>query len=169
MQEFFNLFHDDGPRGLERLSSRLHAIRRQQHLQSVKHAVFLEQARQNVTNQSNSEELARHAAYASRKSRAFANLLAMGDAWAVVADSQPKHVAVGDNAAVSGIPAVASRSTTVMPLGILVTEGSTTSSAINVASTIPPATSFASVQKEDYHCTNKSTTYIGNKSSPSPS
>ena len=77
------MFLDDhGPRGLERLSSRLHAIRRQRHLQEVKHAVFIEQARQNVSNQHNSELLAQQAQYATRNSRAFANLLGIGDAWA---------------------------------------------------------------------------------------
>jgi len=82
--EFSNLFLDDqGPRGLERLSSRLHAIRRATALQEVKHAVFLEQARQTVTNQRNTELLARQAEFAARNSRAFANLLGMGDAWAV--------------------------------------------------------------------------------------
>jgi hypothetical protein len=77
------MFLDDhGPRGLERLSSRLHAIRRQRHLQEVKHAVFIEQARQNVSNQRNSELLAQQAQYATQNSRAFANLLGIGDAWA---------------------------------------------------------------------------------------
>jgi hypothetical protein len=82
-QEFSNLFDDHGPRGLERLSSRLHAIRRQRHLQEVKQAVFDEQARQSGSNQRNSELLAKQAEFATRKSRAFANLLGIGDAWAV--------------------------------------------------------------------------------------
>jgi hypothetical protein len=51
-------------------------------LQEVKHAVFIEQARQNVSNQRNSELLAQQAQYATRNSRAFANLLGIGDAWA---------------------------------------------------------------------------------------
>mmetsp|Transcript_41962 Transcript_41962/g.64611 ORF Transcript_41962/g.64611 Transcript_41962/m.64611 type:complete len:249 (-) Transcript_41962:200-946(-) len=87
--EFADLFDDHGPRGLERLSSRLHAIRRQRHLQEVKHAVFLEQARQNISNRPDADLLAMHAEYASRKSRAFARLLGRADAWAAgEADSQ---------------------------------------------------------------------------------
>jgi hypothetical protein len=67
---------------LERLSSRLHALRRQRHLQEIKHAVFLEQARQNISNQKDSELLARQAEFASRKPRAFAYLLGHADACA---------------------------------------------------------------------------------------
>jgi hypothetical protein len=51
-------------------------------MQEIKHAVFLEQARQNISNQRNSELLAMHAEFASRKPRAFASLLGHADAWA---------------------------------------------------------------------------------------
>ena len=83
-----SLFHDQGPRGLERLSSRLHAIRRQRHLQEIKHAVFLEQARQQITKQKNAERLAQHAENASRNARAFATFLGKADAWAVKNDDE---------------------------------------------------------------------------------
>jgi hypothetical protein len=43
----------------------------------------LEQARQNISNQKDSELLARQAEFASRKARAFACLLGHADAWAV--------------------------------------------------------------------------------------
>jgi hypothetical protein len=68
-------------------------MRRQRHLQEVKHAVFLEQARQNIANQRNSESLARQAEFASRKARAFANVLGMGDAWAVANFQQEDEAA----------------------------------------------------------------------------
>jgi hypothetical protein len=48
----------------------------------VKHAVFWEQARQNISNQPDADLLGRHAEFASRKSRAFARLLGHADAWA---------------------------------------------------------------------------------------
>lgn len=69
---------DEGPRGLEGYSSRLHAMRRQRHLQETKHAVFLEQARQNISNERDDELLARQAAMASRRARTFATLLGQG-------------------------------------------------------------------------------------------
>jgi hypothetical protein len=81
-QDLTKLFGDHGSRGLERLSSRLHAIRRQRHLQEMRHAVFLEQARQHIANQRDSELLARQAEFASRKARAFASLLGHADEWA---------------------------------------------------------------------------------------
>jgi hypothetical protein len=66
----------------------LHAIRRQRHLQEIKHAVFLEQARQQVSKQKNAELLAQHAEYASRNARAFASFLGKADAWAVKNDEE---------------------------------------------------------------------------------
>jgi hypothetical protein len=115
-QGFSNLFDDDGPRGLERLSSRLHAIRRQRHLQEIKHAVFLEQARQNIANQRNSELLARQAELASRSSRAFANLLGIGDAWAAAGVQQQEvpaeAVGVGPTRLLPPVETVAGASAT---------------------------------------------------------
>jgi hypothetical protein len=64
-------------------------MRRQRHLQEIKHAVFLEQARQQIANQRDSELLGRQAEFASRKARAFAHLLGQADAWAVTHDSLP--------------------------------------------------------------------------------
>lgn len=73
---------DQGPRGLEGYSSRLHAMRRQRHLQDSKHAVFIEQARQSMCNERDDEQLARQAELASRRARKFAILLGQADAWA---------------------------------------------------------------------------------------
>ncbi|KAG7364443.1 hypothetical protein IV203_037645 [Nitzschia inconspicua] len=77
-----DLFDDYGPRGLERLSSTQHAFRRQRHLQEVKSAVLMEQARQKESKTLNSELLARHSECATRNSRAFAHWMGVGDAWA---------------------------------------------------------------------------------------
>jgi hypothetical protein len=76
------LFDDHGPRGLERLSSTHHAFRRHRHLQEVKHAVLMEQARQREANRRNSELLARYSECATQNSRAFASWMGVGDAWA---------------------------------------------------------------------------------------
>jgi len=72
---------------LEGYSSRLHAMRRQRHLQDTKHAVFLEQARQNISNERNEELLARQASMASRRARTFATLVGQADAWVVNAEN----------------------------------------------------------------------------------
>lgn len=98
-----SLFHDQGPRGLERLSSRLHAIRRQRHLQEIKHAVFLEQARQQITKQKNAERLAQHAENASRNARAFATFLGKADAWAVKNDDEVLAAAETTNESCSSV------------------------------------------------------------------
>ncbi len=161
VQEFSNLFDDDGPRGLERLSSRLHAIRRQRHLQEVKHVVFLEQARQNIANQKNSELLARQAEYASRNSRAFANLLGMGDAWAV-ANSQPEHEYVAASSATAAT-AVAVGTRTIIPLGRIVTGGSSREGAAAAASRTT-ATTSTTLQEEDDKCRKICTERIVHKS-----
>lgn len=79
---------DDGPRGLEGYSSRLHAIRKQRHLQDAKHAVFLEQARQVTWNEPDPELLARQCAKASCKARSFAALLGQVDALAAKTDKE---------------------------------------------------------------------------------
>jgi len=86
---------DEGPRGLEGYSSRLHAIRRQRHLQETKHAVFLEQARQNIRNERDDELLAQHAEMASRRARTFAALMGKADAWAAQHDSDDGENADG--------------------------------------------------------------------------
>jgi hypothetical protein len=77
-------------------------MRRQRHLQEIKHAVFLEQARQQVTNQRDSELLGRQAEFASRKARAFAHLLGQADAWAVTHDCLPSIGTLEENQA--GVP-----------------------------------------------------------------
>lgn len=65
----------DGSRGLEGYSSRLHAMRRQRHFQDTKHAVFLEQARQTLSQNKDDTMLAKQAEQASRRARSFAFLL----------------------------------------------------------------------------------------------
>jgi hypothetical protein len=82
LQGLLRWVEDQGPRGLEGYSSRLHAMRRQRHLQDTKHAVFLEQARQSISNERDHEQLARQAEIASRRARTFASLLGHADAWA---------------------------------------------------------------------------------------
>lgn len=82
LQGLIRWLEDEGPRGLEGYSSRMHAVRRQRHLQDTKHAVFVEQARQNITNERNDELLAHQASNASRRARTFATLLGRADAWA---------------------------------------------------------------------------------------
>lgn len=82
LQGLVVLLEDEGPRGLEMYSSRVHAQRRQRHLQESKHAVLMEQARQIVLNERDEERLARQASMASRKARTFATLLGQADAWA---------------------------------------------------------------------------------------
>jgi hypothetical protein len=78
---------DEGaPRGLEVYSSRLHALRRQRHLQESKHAVFLEQARQQSHNQRDADRIALLARRASRWARSFAVLLGRADAHWVAAN-----------------------------------------------------------------------------------
>jgi hypothetical protein len=81
------------PRGLEVYSSRLHALRRQRHLQESKHAVFLEQARQQSHNVRDADLLACQARRASRWARSFATLLGRADAWAAATadDDDPHH------------------------------------------------------------------------------
>ena len=64
-----------GSRGLEGYSSRLHAMRRQRHFQDTKHAVFLEQARQNLSQYKDDTMLAKQAEQSSRRARSFAFLL----------------------------------------------------------------------------------------------
>ena len=59
-------------------------MRRQRHLYEVKHAVFLEQARQQIANRKDAELLAGIAEVASRKARAFAAFLGQADAWAAL-------------------------------------------------------------------------------------
>jgi hypothetical protein len=83
LQGLLRWAEDQGPRGLEGYSSRLHGMRRQQHMQDTKHAVFLEQARQSLSNERDDEELARQAELVSRRARTFAKLLGHADAWAV--------------------------------------------------------------------------------------
>ena len=73
---------DDGPRGLEGYSSKMHALRRHRHVQEAKHAVFLEQARQNLSNQRDAERLAEHAKMASSRARTFAIMVGHADALA---------------------------------------------------------------------------------------
>lgn len=58
-------------------------MRRQQHMQDTKLAVFLEQARQSNSNERDEEQLARQAELVSRRARTFAELLGHADAWAV--------------------------------------------------------------------------------------
>jgi hypothetical protein len=78
-----HLTDERAPRGLEVYSSRLHALRRQRHLQESKHAVFLEQARQQSHNQRDADRIAFLARRASRWARSFAVLLGRADAhWA---------------------------------------------------------------------------------------
>ena len=71
-----------GPRGLEGYSSRLHAMRRQRHFQDTKHAVYLAQARQNLSGYKDDTMLAKQAEQSSRRARSFAFLLGKADAWA---------------------------------------------------------------------------------------
>ena len=52
-------------------------------MQDSKDAVFLEQARQIISNERDDEELARQAELVSRRARTFAKLLGHADAWAV--------------------------------------------------------------------------------------
>ena len=79
-----------GPRGLEGYSSRLHAMRRHRHFQDTKHAVFLEQARQNLSQAKDDTMLAKQAEQSSRRARSFAFLLGQADAWA--AHSEDSHI-----------------------------------------------------------------------------
>jgi hypothetical protein len=58
-------------------------MRRQQHMKDAKQAVFLEQARQSISNERDEEQLARQAELVSRRARTFAKLLGHADAWAV--------------------------------------------------------------------------------------
>jgi hypothetical protein len=81
------------PRGLEVYSSRLHAMRRQRHLQESKHAVFLEQARQQSHNVRDADLLACQARRASRWARSFATLLGRADAWAAATADDDNHIA----------------------------------------------------------------------------
>lgn len=83
---------DNGPRGLESYSSKMHALRRHRHVQEAKHAVFLEQARQNLSNQRDAERLAEQAKQASSRARTFATMV--GHADALVA----KHTTFGNTA-----------------------------------------------------------------------
>mmetsp|Transcript_7977 Transcript_7977/g.15933 ORF Transcript_7977/g.15933 Transcript_7977/m.15933 type:complete len:234 (-) Transcript_7977:354-1055(-) len=76
-------------RGLEGYSSRLHAMRRHRHFQDTKHAVFLEQARQNINKFKDDTMLAKQAEQASRRARSFAFLLGKADAWAAQKDDSP--------------------------------------------------------------------------------
>jgi hypothetical protein len=52
-------------------------------MMDTKHAVFLEQARQSISNERDEEQLARQAELVSRRARTFAELLGHADAWAV--------------------------------------------------------------------------------------
>uniref|UniRef100_A0A7S2V9U9 Uncharacterized protein n=1 Tax=Entomoneis paludosa TaxID=265537 RepID=A0A7S2V9U9_9STRA len=106
------------PRGLEGLSSQLHAWRRVRHHNENKHAVFLEQARQSLLLCRDEERLAYQAARASSRARSFATLVGKADAWAVqheqelVMDDPPtteqaNHglvTAVQDGLARNGVP-----------------------------------------------------------------
>jgi hypothetical protein len=58
-------------------------MRRSKHLLQQKHAVFMEQARQVMSNERNEELLALQASTASRRARSFATLLGQADAWVV--------------------------------------------------------------------------------------
>jgi hypothetical protein len=58
-------------------------MRRHRHFQDTKHAVFLEQARQNLSQSKDDTLLAKQAEQASRRARSFAFLLGRADAWAV--------------------------------------------------------------------------------------
>jgi hypothetical protein len=101
---------DEGaPRGLEVYSSRLHALRRQRHLQESKHAVFLEQARQQSHNQRDADRIALLARRASRWARSFAVLLGRADAHWVAANRVVD--AGGDGGLSSSPPRAAFRST----------------------------------------------------------
>lgn len=75
MQGLGRWLSEDGPRGLESYSSRLHAIRRQRHLLATKHAVLIEQARQIIFNGRSDELLALHSLQSSERARCFAALL----------------------------------------------------------------------------------------------
>ena len=77
-----------GSRGLEGYSSRLHAMRRQRHFQDTKHAVFLEQARQNLSQLRDDTMLAQQAEFSSRRARSFAFLLGQADAWAARSEAK---------------------------------------------------------------------------------
>lgn len=71
------------PRGLEEYSSYLHRIRRTRHVIEMKHAVFLEQARQTLVKSKDQEQLAHLAARASLRARSFAALVGKADEWIV--------------------------------------------------------------------------------------
>jgi hypothetical protein len=67
----------------------MHAFRRQRHLHATKHAVLLEQARQNITSQRNDELLAQSSIKSSLRARSFAALLGRMDEY--VAKSDEDH------------------------------------------------------------------------------
>jgi len=78
----------ESPRGLERWSSKLHGFLRGKHVSEVKHAVLLEQARQFLAAQRDQDEIARVAQEASKRARAFAQLLGQADALAIYGEKK---------------------------------------------------------------------------------
>lgn len=81
-------YRDNGPRGLEGYSSRLHALRRQRHLHDARQAVFLEQSRQRLNNQKDEGKIAKDYQMVSRNARTFARLMGHADAWAAACHSE---------------------------------------------------------------------------------
>ena len=71
-------------------------MRRHRHFQDTKHAVFLEQARQNVSQFKDDTMLAKQAEQASRRARSFAFLLGKADAWAAQKDDIPSPTEAED-------------------------------------------------------------------------
>lgn len=61
-------------------------MRRHRHFQDTKHAVFLEQARQNLSQYKDDTQLAKQAEQASLRARSFAFLLGKADQWAAYQD-----------------------------------------------------------------------------------
>lgn len=80
---------NESSRGLERWSSKVHGFLRGKHVGEAKHAILLEQARQFLVNQRNSDAIAYVAVDASKRSRAFARLL--GEADALAAKGYKRH------------------------------------------------------------------------------
>ena len=77
---------NESSRGLERWSSKAHGFLRGKRVGQAKHAVLMEQARQFLVNQHDSDAIANVSAVASRRSRAFAMLLGAADAISVSCD-----------------------------------------------------------------------------------
>lgn len=71
---------------MERWSSKVHGFLRGNRVGQAKHAVLMEQARQFLVNQQDSDAIANVSAKASRRSRTFAMLLGAADAISVSCD-----------------------------------------------------------------------------------